>query len=272
MAEAEFKFIYKSEDGASSLDAYDASQALYGISRSIAILTHYTIHRRVIKQAPALEGAKVLIEPPHHGSFEFIVPIIADPDVRAVAQNISAAMLYDLVKVIYRRLVGKSDTPSSAEVQNLVRRAPGDLDALSDSINEDMVRIYRPLISDARQYNITVNGGTVNIVNVVELNRETYDFAKTKVLGDDQVEFFGEVRSFNGSTIQGRFWIEEEERTVGFSKNKTTRMSDAARQTLSWSSDEWVNEREGYVFLRGYPLSSRTGLLKHIFMTGVRRA
>jgi hypothetical protein len=269
MADAEFRFIYKSEDGSSSLDAYDASQALYGKSRSLSILTHYTIHRRVIKQAPSLEGAKVSIEPPRAGSFEFIIPIITDPNVQAVAQNFTSSILYDLVKVTYRRLVGKHDAPSSATVQNIARRRPGDLDALSDSINEDMVRIHRPLISDDKKYNIVVNGGTVNIV---DLDRATYDFSKTKVLGDNQQEFFGEIRSFNGSTVQGRFWIEEEERTVGFSVNKTTRLSDEARQVLSWSLDEWVNEREGYVFIRGYPLSSRTGLLKHIFITRVRRA
>ena len=269
MAEAEFRFIYKSEDGSTSLDAYDASQALYGMSRSLAILTHYTIHRRVIKQAPSLEGAKILVEPPRPGSFEFIIPIITDPVVRAVAQNFAAAILYDLVKITYRRLVGKPDAPSSVAIQDIARRASGDLDALSDSINEDIVRIHRPLISDTKQYNITVNGGTVNIV---DLDRGTYDFSKTKVPGDTQQEFFGEIRSFNSSTVQGRFWIEDEERTVGFSVNKTTKLSDEARQILSWSLDEWVNNREGYVFIRGYPLSSRTGLLKHVFITRVRRA
>src|ERR1700683_1535353 len=109
MAEAEFRFIYETEDGSNSLDAYDASQALYGISRSIAILTHYTIHRRIIKQAPSLAGARVLVEPPRPGSFEFIVPIIMDPDIRAIGESIIAATLYDLTKVIYARLTGKSD-------------------------------------------------------------------------------------------------------------------------------------------------------------------
>ncbi|MFL5265018.1 MAG: hypothetical protein ACJ8AH_00250 [Stellaceae bacterium] len=244
-------------------------QALYGISRSLSILTHSALHHRVIKQAPSLEGAKVLLEPPRIGSFEFVFPIISDPDVRAVAQSLTASMLYELVKIVYRRLAGRSETPSSAEMRALERQAPGDLDALSDSINEDMVRIHRPLISDNARYNITVNGGAVNIVH---LDRDTYDFVRTKVLGDNEEEFFGEVRSFNGSTIQGRFWIEREERTVGFTKNKATRISDSVRQTLSWSLDEWVNGREGYIFLRGYPLSSKTGLLKHVFMTKVRRA
>jgi hypothetical protein len=166
MAEAEFRFIYNPKDGSNNLDAYDAAQALYGISRSLSILTHYTLHRRVIKQAPSLEGAKVLIEPPRVGSFEFIIPIITDPNCMAVTQNLTASVLYDLGKIIYRRLAGKSETPSSAEIQALERQAPGDLDALSDSINEDMVRIHRPLISDDARCNMTVNGGAVSIVNL----------------------------------------------------------------------------------------------------------
>ena len=100
MADAEFQFIYESADGSNSLDAYDASQALYGISRSLSILTHYALHRRVIKQAPSLEGAKVLIDPPRPGSFDFVIPIITDPDVRAIAQGFAAGMLYDLARVI----------------------------------------------------------------------------------------------------------------------------------------------------------------------------
>jgi hypothetical protein len=102
MAEAEFRFIYESEDGSNNLDAYDASQALYGISRSLSILTHYVLHRRVIKQAPSLEGAKVLIEPPRPGSFDFIIPIITDPDVRAVAGAFAAHFLYDSCEINHR--------------------------------------------------------------------------------------------------------------------------------------------------------------------------
>lgn len=148
MADAEFRFIYKPEDGSNSLDAYDASQALYGISRSLSILTHYTLHRRVIKQAPSLEGAKVLIRPPQPGSFEFLVPIIqvaTDPaNFIAISHGLSSSYLYDLANMLYRRLAGKSEATSSDQMQTLARQAPGELDALADSINEDLVRIQRP--------------------------------------------------------------------------------------------------------------------------------
>jgi hypothetical protein len=37
----EFRYVYHPERDVSELDAYDAGQALYGISRSLAIVTHY---------------------------------------------------------------------------------------------------------------------------------------------------------------------------------------------------------------------------------------
>lgn len=207
MADAIFAFNYKTSDGINEIDAYDASIALYGIARSTSILTHYVINRNVIKQAPYLSGAKVMISPPAKGSFEFIVPVIqaiADPaNLAAVGQGLESTVLYDLTKVLFRRLSGRSEQPSSDRVTAIVRDHSGDVDALADSIEEDVVRVHRPIINNqGHTYNLSVSGGTVNIVN---LNRETYDYAKAKIVGDAVQEFFGHVRSFNGSTNQGRF-------------------------------------------------------------------
>lgn len=274
MPDAEFRFTYEPDDGAQTLDAYDAAQALYGISRSLAILTHYSLHRRVIKQAPSLHGAKVLILPPNAGSFEFIapiVPILADAgNATAIAQNLAASVLYDLAKTIYRRLAGKSESTSSREMQALARHASGDLDAITDAISEDIVRIQRPIASDKRRiYNINVSGGTMHLVH---LDRDTLDYSRTKVVSDRETEFFGHVRSFNGSTVQGRFWIEAEERTVSFTVNRGSKISANQRSVLSWSLDQWVSKLEGFIYLSGFPLTSRTGLLKHVFITKVRKA
>jgi hypothetical protein len=267
MADALFRFTYRPPGGTSDLDAYDASQALYGISRSLSVLTHYAINKKVIKQAPSLSGATVLIRPPRAGSFEFIVPIIqtisGPANIQAVAQSLSASLLYDLTKLIYRRLTGKSEKTSSDSLQDLLRHSHGDLDALTDSVSEDIVRIHRPMISHKDSvFSVNVYGGEVNIIN---LDHETHDFARTKILGDGEEKFFGYVTSFNGSTIQGRFWIQEEDRTVSFTRNKDTEISSAQRSLLAWSLNEWVTKREGFLYISGIPLMSKTGLLKHIF-------
>ncbi|HEY0207052.1 MAG TPA: hypothetical protein VGC15_23240 [Acetobacteraceae bacterium] len=158
MADLEFVFRYHPKNKGTELDAYDASQALYGISRSLSIFTHYALNGKVIKKAPALSGAQVLIKPPQKRSFEFLLPIVqvlsdASPQA-AVSLNFVSSRIYDLAKASYKRLIGKKDKPETAELRQIARTRPGDLDAIADSIEEDVNRIHRPLIMSVTRINI----------------------------------------------------------------------------------------------------------------------
>lgn len=273
MSDAELRFTFKPRSRQHTLDAYDASVALYGIARSASIAAHYVVNQRIIKQAPSLRGARVLIAPPAAGSFEFIVPIflaLADPGVQAsLTQNVFSNFLYDIMKNVYGRLTGSKEKPETEELKSIVRSKPGDLDAIADSIEEDVVRIHRPMSNDnSVQFNIAVKGGDVNIVN---FDRSTFEYAKTKIISGTSSEYFGHVTSSNSNTIQGRFYLEEEERNIGFSVDKDSKISAAQRRVLAWSLNDWVNNMMGHVRLTGYPLTSKSGLLKHVFITGVRR-
>ncbi len=148
-----------------------------------------------------------------------------------------------------------------------MRQAPGDLDAVSDAIEEDINRFHRPIVNNTTAVNIF--GGTNAIAT---FNRGTYNYAKTKVVGEQMAEFFGHVTSFNGNTIQGRFWLEEEERTIGFSIDRSKSLKGSAKKILSWSLDQWVSQLQEWIYIKNYPLTSKQGLLKHIFLTDVRRA
>jgi hypothetical protein len=153
--------------------------------------------------------------PPVAGRFEFILPIVqalSDPTPQnTVALNLASNFVYDLGKVVFSRLIGKAEKPFSKEVSSLARQAPGDLDAISDALEEDINRIHRPIISNTTIVNVF--GGTNAIAT---LNKTTYDYVTAKVISDQINDFFGRVTSFNGSSIQGRFWLEAEERTIDF--------------------------------------------------------
>ena len=99
MAEIYFRFKYEQRDKSEVLDAYDTSQALYGMSRSLSIITHYALNKQIIKQGPVLKGARVLVVPPVAGSFEFILPIrhaLSDQSPQSsVALNIASNFIYD---------------------------------------------------------------------------------------------------------------------------------------------------------------------------------
>jgi hypothetical protein len=262
-----FRFSYEPEDESSRLDAYDAGQALYGISRSLAIVTHYVVHGKVIKQAPALSGAKVVVIPPQPGSFQFLLDII--PMAAAIAKDvpahIAAHFLYDLAKLIYRRCTGLRDAPETTELSDLLRRAPGDVDALTDAIDEDVIRIHRPFEGPMTVLNIY--GGTNHFG---DFNHTTYAYAKARELGDAGEEFVGDVASYNGNTDTGRVWLPEEQRTVGFKRDRgIKRLPQPDRMLLSWSLDEYVNQRNGTILLTGRGLRNRERQLKIIFVTNV---
>jgi hypothetical protein len=263
-----FRFIYEPEDDSNELDAYDAGQALWGISRSLSIVTHYLANGKVIKQAPALSGARIVLYPPRTGSFEFlfqVIPIVG-PEAVELGRHLVAHVLYDLVKLVYLRATGQRDAPETGEIENVARRFPGDVDAINDTIDDDVVRIHRPIA-----------GGGVNIINIYggtntigTLNQQTLEYASARELGPSEEEFVGNVASFNGNTENGRLFIATEQRTVAFRRDRTlVHLPQADRVLLSHSLDQYVRGRLAEVRLIGRALRDRAGKIKIIFVTGV---
>jgi hypothetical protein len=273
MASAEFRFTYHPDDGSNSLGAYDASVALHGIARSLSITTHYVLHGRIIKQAPALRGAKVLVLPPREGSFEFIAPIVDFVSPRSVeialalTLGIAGNYLTDLTKLLYRRATGQSEQVETDRVEDLRREKPGEVDALADAIEEDVVRMHWPLDGPVQYFNIY--GGHQNIGH---FNQASYDYAKTKIVGEFVEDFEGNVASFNANSLNGRLWLLAEERTVSFNKDRDVVFSDQDRKLLAWSLNEYANGRAGRLIVSGIPLRSKQGSLKAVFVRRVRRA
>ncbi|WP_431303539.1 hypothetical protein [Sediminicoccus sp. BL-A-41-H5] len=269
MSQIEFTYSYKPIDGSHELSAYDASQALYGIARSLAITSHYVIHNKVIKQAPSLRGAQVFIRPPKAGSFEFVAPVVeliaGGQAAGAVgASTFSINYLSDLTRYLYRRATGLAEIIETQQLRDLLRRRPGDVDALSEAIIEDVVRLHRPVGRKVPSFN--VYDPTRQIGN---FDKETQDYANTKVVDNNIEEYSGNVSSFNVNETTGRFYITKEERTVAFQISKKVQIPREQRQLLSWSLSEYDNARNGYIILRGRSLKSRQGLLKTIFVTEI---
>jgi hypothetical protein len=265
-----FRFVYQPADKSNALDAYDAGLALYGIGRSISIATHYVTTGKLIKQAPSLSGARVLVAPPRAGSFEFatLVDIATSTIASGLAIGVAGNLLTDLVKLLYRRGAGLKDAPQDPHLQSILRRSPGDIDALNDAIDEDMIRIHRPFEGPVNVLN--VYGGTVHIGS---FNHSTYEYARARELDKDQEEFYGNVASYNGNEDSGRLWLVDEQRTVGFKRDRTLKLlPQEDRQLLSWSLDQYVNHENGNIILKGRALRNREKKLKVIFLLGVSKA
>jgi len=117
-------------------------------------------------------------------------------------------------------------------------------------------------------YNINIYGGQNHIGS---FDQQTYDFAKTKVVGDRPEVFVGNVASLNANTFAGRFYLHDEERTVSFKPAREVRLTNRDLRLLSWSLDEYANGNDGTLRVTGVPLRSRYGILKSIFVHNVAR-
>lgn len=249
---------YTFEDDTHSLDVYDAGVALSGLSRTLAISIHYLINEKVIKQAPSLSGAKILLYPARPGSFVFDLGILLQehPVATSFAISLTAGACIEFIKLIVQKTIGKDYTSRDALVSEVVQNKPNDIDAIIDTIEGDVASIHRPIIHNAT--NVILASGDVHIGT---LNRESYNYVKTKITSDEPERFVGNVASFNANTGNGRFFIERFGRTIPFASAMETFESNEMT-LLAWSLNEYVNGRPGLLDITANYTSKPGGLIK----------
>jgi hypothetical protein len=122
------------------LPAYAASQSLYGISRSLLVVTNYLSEGRVRRRDfdPRGRGFEINLVAQREGSFEFFYEILADPAVHAIGQSVAAKVAGDFtvafVKSVFQRVTGGSAEPEIEELEAKGDLHSGDIGALVDAI------------------------------------------------------------------------------------------------------------------------------------------
>lgn len=259
-----YKIVYEPSDGSNSLDAHDAAQAMLGMARSLAILSHYAVNGQLIKQAPSLKGARILATPPERGSFQLPFQIDFDPQTVAVVSSLALSVLgnyvTDLTRFVYRKIAGLSHKPLSEQLKTALDTRPGDFDAITDAVNEDVIKVHRPLMHGVQVFNIY--GGDNQIGT---FNNSTLNHAKARELGPENEEFVGTIASLNANTDSGRIWLGSH--TTAFKRDRSLqRLPIGDRQLLSWSLDQYTNGNTGSICLIGKALRNREGAITVIFV------
>ena len=259
------KYNLNSQD--SYLDAYDAGIALSGISRSLAISMHYFVNGSVIKQAPALDGAKINLKPPKEGSFVFEIDIeLATAAIGGMAASgVVGNACYDFLKYIYSRTVGRDYNPTNKASERLIRKDEGAIDAIVDTIESDVASIHRPIIHNAQNVFI-LNGQN----NIVRLDSGSYDYVRAKIVSDTTDRFIGNVSSFNAYTGRGRIYLKSDGRNISFSP-EDDEFTDEQKALLAWSLNEYVNGNTGLLQLEATYVSTPGGLLKALNVREVNK-
>ncbi len=197
------------------LPAYEAVQSLYGISRSLLIVTNYLVEGRVRRKDFSLTGFEFNIVTQRPGSFETVFEIISDPRtmdiVSTLGMGVAGNFLTDFIKSIINQTVGN---PSEPIVEQLVadeKLKSGDLLALSDAIEPAMRTAHRSIGCGASQVFIITGDH-----NSVKLDSSTKRYVNTSIPDQNVFTKLFSVSSFNANSGDGRAFDLEEGRSVPF--------------------------------------------------------
>lgn len=197
------------------LPAYEASQSLYGLSRSIVIATNYLEEGRVRRREFGGRSFQLNIMTQREGSYEIVLELITNPYLLtvlgAIGLKVSSDLVGEFIKSIINRSVGKAAEPRIEALEGDGRLNSGDLQALVDAIEPAMRETHRIIGNGASQIFI-INGDK----NSITLDRQTKDYVNTSIeINDLNAKLFS-IGSFNANSRYGRAFDFEEGRTIPF--------------------------------------------------------
>lgn len=290
MSETQFELSYDGNFATEhQLDFYDASVALVGFQRSLAITTHAVLNGEVITQAPALKGARILALPPEAGSWKIKAMVITGigSALYAIGTAPRDTPLGNLVSSAYDYVVSDTlgfhvDYDSTLGQQyESARAAEGALPELTKSRLEGVVEKCEVAIRD--MHRPIVRSETASAANISKISRtrsESVGYPLTKQTYDLMLEgrpmrnnmfFAGRVSGYNMNTFKGRVFLGEARRPIPFEiadNARTPEVIVAIARSLAANVRSRRSD-DGLIEFSGIPLEARTGRLKSIVITGI---
>lgn len=224
------------------LDFYDASHALIGFQRSLALTTHLVLNGEIITQAPSLKGATINLSTPEEGSWTVVTVISllaagaykigTTPRDTVIGHLVASAYDYMVSELLgfnvdFDKTLGKQYDEMQAGKRKKVpvpKPTQSKMDALIEKCELSVKDMHRPMYASGSaekadlEYRIKRATGELQ-----ELTPETYDYINTSVLEEVPVSAVGSVTSYNINTFRGRIYSLEEKRPVPFDLHESVR-------------------------------------------------
>lgn len=283
MLEFELAFYGKDADR-NLLEFYDASQALLGFQRSLALTTHLAIHGEIITQAPAASGFSIYIPPAMPGSWKTKAIIVFTTAVAVTSAGKDSPLgqvvtsLYDAA--LYNTMGFNVDYDMTLQEQFAKHQSESKLtaekvDSLCEKIEQNVVQMHRPIVKSA-----SANRAQISRCNQPQrdigplLNENTYEYVRRTIRDKEESIIDGYVSSYNINTYTGRIFSVADKRPIPFELNEVAR-SKAMVAYLTQSQHENGQERgtpKALIRLKGHKLLSPNGIIKKIIVTSVQHA
>jgi hypothetical protein len=211
------------------LPAYDGTQSLHGITRSILIPANYLVEGRVRQRRFEFDDLQLDLIATRPGSFETVYELIVNPAGMAILAGIGVAasdnikkFTRNFIQSIIDRATGRAAVPEIEEKEQSGALNSGDLGALVEAVEPAMREAHR-----------TINRGATNVFiiqgdnNTVVLNEITKRYVNETVEDDQLRARLFSVAGYYTNSRYGRAVDFEEGRTIPFEVAK-----DADRQTI----------------------------------------
>lgn len=200
------------------LPAFEGSQSIEGIARTITLVAHYMVTGEVRKRYPFDNTARLYLAPPRAGSFESLFSLLTDPNTRLVttasgvlAIGVASNMIVELLKLVAKRAVGQDHTPNMQEVTRLVAQRPGEIEALGEAVEPSLKKAHTVISNGAGQV-VIISGSN----NIIRLDERTKSYILTTERDHDVRQLLVSVGMLNANTRNGRVYNHELKRTVPF--------------------------------------------------------
>lgn len=218
---ARIPIVVKFEGGEAEdnrLPAYEGSESIRGITRSLIIPVNYLVEQRVRHQQFKFDDFDLVITATRPGSVEFVYELIFSPAALVVIGGVATAcgqgvkeFITDFTKSTLNRAIGKSATPAIEEAEAEGALKSGDLGALVEAIEPALKSAHRS-INNGSQKIIIIQGDN----NTVNFDARSKKYVNSSSLDKAIRTKLFSVSSYNANSSYGRAFDVDEGRTVPF--------------------------------------------------------
>jgi len=267
-----------------ALDFYDASRALAGFQRSLALVTHLVVNGEIITQAPSLRNAQIIIEAPEEGSWRTRALIVfgaAWAALSAGADSPAGQVITSIYDYILNETMGfhvdydktlQQQYREHLQQKGITREK---LDSLMEKTESSISEMHRPIrASETAKYARVIErrGGRSPRELGPIMSYITADYIATTVRSEDSERLTGVVSSYNINTFKGRLFSYEHNRPIAFELMEQARRPATIgliTRSLQLNSAKRDDPR-AVIDVSAHKLESSTGRLKSLHVTEAR--
>lgn len=231
MTSIHFRISYKNGTAESGeLDMYDAAVSLQGFAKALAITSHALLNNgEVRKKGNRLEGGKLYLHPPRHGSFEALVTFVIT-NQEAIGASIAAAAFWDIIKWTWSSTLGLMHEPETPHVRRLSERIEPFIGEIEEALEIPLEQAHRPI---KRDEDIRISIVRPRKGPVVTLDAETLKNVSLTTEQEITPNISGNVTRYNILSGFGRLYDDHLEKTISFVLHDD--VTSNQKQMLTWS-------------------------------------